>query len=764
MYRIMGYPDRITLRAGDTVRFMVSCEGITRYRADIVRVRCGDDTAGAPGLLETVVETGVSGSYPGRWQPVEIGSHAEVPHDDRLDAGAAMTVALAAWPTLLNGAPQVLAARWEDGAEGGADRGWQILLDEAGRVRFDIADGSGGRASVTADTPLRARMWVRIVAGHDPETGRLLLTVTPAHGFPHDAVSQRVEGGDNGIARADHGLPLSFAAAPSASPQIPRWRRHYNGRIEAPVLFDAAPGPELAGALAAGGPVPAAHAAHLLAAWDFGRDIPTDRIHDAGPHRFHGRLVNQPTRAIKGLNWDGTTHHWTEKPDHYAAVHFHDDDLEDCAWEADFDFTIPADLPSGIYAARLVGEEGIADAAEEVQHITFFVSEPVGKPRHKVAFLASSVTYMAYSNGHYRLDHPLMEMKSGNFAPIMPGDIFLDQRRDLGMSPYDTHSDGSGVCYSSRLRPLFSMYLRERSWSLNGDTLITDWLDALSIGYDVITDEDVHYLGKRVLEDYNVIVTGSHPEYWTTDMWDSLVAYQRGGGRLMYLGGNGFYWRTAFAPDKPHMIEVRRAETGARYWGTDAGEGHHSYTGEYGGLWRRLGRPPQELVGIGTVATGFDFSSYYRRRPEAADPRASFIFQGVTDEIIGDFGTRAGGAAGDELDRADFSLGTPGHALIVARSEKHTRTYNLAPEETLFHHPMINGEEAPGCTADIVFYECPNGGAVFSVGSIAWAGSLSHNDYDNNVSRITANVVRRFAEDVPFEMPEGYPVTRPVEA
>ena len=34
--------------------------------------------------------------------------------------------------------------------------------------------------------------------------------------------------------------------------------------------------------------------------------------------------------------------------------------------------------------------------------------------------------------------------------------------------------------------------------------------------------------------------------------------------------------------------------------------------------------------------------------------------------------------------------------------------------------------------------------AVFAVGAISWCGSLSHNGYDNNVSRITANVLRKF--------------------
>jgi N,N-dimethylformamidase len=53
---------------------------------------------------------------------------------------------------------------------------------------------------------------------------------------------------------------------------------------------------------------------------------------------------------------------------------------------------------------------------------------------------------------------------------------------------------------------------------------------------------------------------------------------------------------------------------------------------------------------------------------------------------------------------------------------------------------------------DMVFFETPKGGAVFSTSSISWAGALSHNGYDNNVSRITANVVKRFIDPKPFEM------------
>jgi N,N-dimethylformamidase len=42
---------------------------------------------------------------------------------------------------------------------------------------------------------------------------------------------------------------------------------------------------------------------------------------------------------------------------------------------------------------------------------------------------------------------------------------------------------------------------------------------------------------------------------------------------------------------------------------------------------------------------------------------------------------------------------------------------------------------------------------VFSTGSIAWVGSLSYNNYTNNVSRLTENVLRRFASDTPLPPP-----------
>ena len=67
------------------------------------------------------------------------------------------------------------------------------------------------------------------------------------------------------------------------------------------------------------------------------------------------------------------------------------------------------------------------------------------------------------------------------------------------------------------------------------------------------------------------------------------------------------------------------------------------------------------------------------------------------------------------------------------------------PEELLTHVTTVTGERPLALIrADIVYFETMAGGAVFSVGSITFCGSLSHNTYQNNISPMLENVLRRF--------------------
>ena len=240
----------------------------------------------------------------------------------------------------------------------------------------------------------------------------------------------------------------------------------------------------------------------------------------------------------------------------------------------------------------------------------------------------------------------------------------------------------------------------------------------MGIAYDVVTDHDLHEKGVEILASYKVVMTGSHPEYHTERTLDALQGYTESGGRLMYLGGNGFYWRVALSDDVPGAIEVRRTEGGIRTWPAEPGEYYHAFDGAYGGLWRRSDRPPNLLCGIGFSSQGTFVGDSYRQTPAARDNHHAWIFEGVKDELFGGYGFSGGGAAGFELDRLDHRLGSPLNAVVLASSEGHDRkNFVVVHEERLGFTTTIPGQTLEELIrADMTYIEKPKGGAVFSVG------------------------------------------------
>jgi|TARA_B100001765_G_C19394577_1_gene289426 N,N-dimethylformamidase len=234
-------------------------------------------------------------------------------------------------------------------------------------------------------------------------------------------------------------------------------------------------------------------------------------------------------------------------------------------------------------------------------------------------------------------------------------------------------------------------------------------------------------------------------------MIEAVEKYKNKGGRLMYLGGNGFYWRISYDNKSTDIIECRKSEGGIRTFETKPGESYTSTTGEYSGLWRRNGIPPNKLTGIGMVSQGFDVSSPYYRTNASYNEKVKFIFNGVKEKIIGNFGLSGGGASGLEIDSVNKDLGSPDNILILASSKKHTDVYMMTPEDMLDPAPGMGGTEAEIIKSDMVFFKTLNNGAVFSVGSIAWAGSMAWNNYKNNVSKITKNVLDGFLKKTKFK-------------
>lgn len=739
--RIVGYTDPLTATPGERLRVMVSAES-PEYRADLVRLLHGDVDPAGPGFKAIPLDAAFAGRYPGRRQPLHLGSWVEVPDHPALSGLGSFTVIAWICPTRSGVAPETVISK-------GTKEGQGVLLglDAAGRPQLSLSGGAG-RTVVAAARPLRRGEWVRLAAGYDALRNRAWLRVIPRD--PRSGHAETTAGEVPFSPTFTNGQPLLFAAEPAGVGGRPT-TAHFNGKIGGVRIHAAA--------LDAARIESSDGAASLLAWWHFGLAVTSDRIVDIGPHGLHGCAMNLPMRGATGASWSGRHLHFLAAPDEYDAIHFHDDDIDDAGWAADFEWTVPDGLRSGVYAIRLA-----ADDAED--HVPFFVVPKPGEPQARVAFLAPVYSYLAYANEHYMSDPQRQAQFRFDIGKALAGateyerSVFAYVRGTPLHSLYDAHSDGSGVCYASRRRPLATTRPRynKQSFSfgaphqLNEDLCLVDWLDAKGHACDVLTDEVLHRAGAAALAPYRVILTGSHPEYWTEPMLDALETYLAGGGRLMYLGGNGFYWVTSVDPARPHLIEVRR-NAGTRIWQAAPGETHHSTTGEPGGLWRFRGRAPQRVTGVGFTAQGNDRSSPYRRLPGSRDPRAAFIFEGVEAEIFGDYGLQLGGAGGYEIDRADTALGTPAHALRLASSFGHSDAYQHVVEEMLESDGQQGGTVNPLVRADMAFFEGPKGGAVFSVGSISWCAALSARGYDNDVSRITDNVLRRFSSDEPFILP-----------
>ncbi|MBS1842985.1 MAG: N,N-dimethylformamidase [Actinobacteria bacterium] len=729
--KFLSYVDRWSVRPGESFKLFASTDA-RRFTAQLVRLTRGGPRAGDEPDAFAYEAIGEEIDLAGCRHELTGGSCVVVPTDGSpLGSAGGVTVQAWIWPTLPDLERTQAIIGWNGFAFG--IRGGRLTVEVDGK-RF------------SAPAPLHDRRWYRVACSIDFSTAAVLLDQHPKRRFASETTETTWQGDLAMAAGNPSELTIGAAAAPIVQGVQRRPSDVFNGKIAALRLIDGAVSGSRLDSL---DPYDSASLGEdrLIAAWNFARELSTIQVLDDGPGHLHGSTYNTPLRAVTGPTWNSEEFDFRVAPEQYDAIHFHDDDLDDCRWPVATEIEVPVDARSGAYACRLR-----ADGEEDF--VPVFVPPAKRAPKAKTAFLIPTFTYMAYSNfdtswapveeftGHTRLE------------AVEPTDLWVAEHHEVGLSLYDTHSDGSGIHHVTHLRPMVTIRPTYRwwmsgggGWTFNGDMYLIDWLEAEGREYDVITDHDLHEEGIALLEDYSCVLTGMHPEYYSPVMLDAVDEYvHRRGGNLMYLGGNGFYWVTTTLPDRPHVLELRRSYAAIRSWQGRPGEDRHSSTGDQGGIWRHRGRAPQEIAGVGFISQGGGGSADYVRLPDSMDPKAAFIFEGVgPDEVIGNFGNNSGGAAGSELDHADFSLGTPPDALILATSSlRHNDNYLIVVEDLPLTMPEISGTTNPKVRADMVYFETASGGAVFTPGSIDWIASLSHNEYRNNVSTITGNVLSRF--------------------
>jgi len=697
---LIGYSDKISLRSEETISFKVSSNLKKPFKATLKRSISADPNPKGIGIIEEDASKYFkTASFKSREQTFNPGSYAISKKILKFSIKKDLKINVIIFPTLSLSRKQTILS-FDD---------LELYIAENGRLTLNI-----NKEQISIKKPLLFRSWYNVEVKISL-SGKV-------------TISQKLVSNINKnklIIDGKFNVKKIFKSKITIGALVLKNRisNHYNGKIESPkIIVDG----------------------KTVFDCDLSNNTSSSFVKsNIGPNLL---LINFPTRAVTSSKWDGSEMNWQHKPDHYAAIHFHDDDIYDFEWDTDFKFKIPNNMPSGIYVMRIEGE-GYQDA------IPFFVAPKINKTKSKICILISTFTYSIYGN-HARVDYKdswQNRIKEWNAYPYNPVNY-----KEYGLSTYNYHSDGAGICHASHRRPLFNLrpgyitFCGSKSpcsglRHFQADSHLISWLHNKELDYEIVTDEQLHEDGYKAIKNYKTIITGTHPEYHTKKTLDALTDFRNNGGSLNYLGGNGFYWRIAIHKENKSILEIRRPEGGIRAWASEPGEAYNAFDGTYGGLWRRNGRAPQELVGIGFTAQGNFYGHAYERK--CFDSKFDWIFKGIKDRKLGDFGFSGNGAAGFELDHIDSHLTSIKDITLLAQSKASKdpeENFILVPESQLTHLSNIKHlPEDEILQADMVYFEVPGGGSVFSTGSITFCGSLPWNNFKNNISKLLENIIKR---------------------
>ena len=162
MLQLTGYSDRYSGSPGDTITFYVNSENNRGYRADIVRLIHGDTNPDGPGFKEELLNTSVSGEYPGRNQVIHGGSYIVVPDAAPLRDLDSLTLQVFVWSTTPGKGVQGLLTKWLEPD----NSGYGLFIGENGAAEFRVGDGKKVE-KVSSGKQILPKVWYLVAASLD---------------------------------------------------------------------------------------------------------------------------------------------------------------------------------------------------------------------------------------------------------------------------------------------------------------------------------------------------------------------------------------------------------------------------------------------------------------------------------------------------------------------------------------------------------------------------------------------------------------------
>jgi hypothetical protein len=334
------------------------------------------------------------------------------------------------------------------------------------------------------------------------------------------------------------------------------------------------------------------------------------------------------------------------------------------------------------------------------------------RPTARIAVLASNITWNAYNNFGGRSNY----IHADRLPPTPTVNARLELKRYTNTDHVNYDTDRYDPLSFDRPEPFNSIDLNEKitdpiegrqachlaaaEWRLLG------WLEREGFAYDLYAETQLHD-GTLDVDAYPVLVLSTHPEYWSLDMYRKVKArvHERG-GKLLYLGGNGLNCAVDF-PDPYTLVYLNGDVREQRRRGLES-RMHEALESE------------ANLLGVVFTETGAMTGAPFR-----VVDASHWAFAGT--------GLKNGDIFGRESLHRRCEGGASGH-----------ETDKVSPSSPAGVKRLAKGLNKDDGGADLILYETQSGGAVFSAGSITWPASIL---VDDAVSRITANVLRRFLDD-----------------
>jgi N,N-dimethylformamidase len=740
---VHGYTDRKSVAAGETVRFHLSSD--VPYTLSVCQLGPDVDSRLADTVLHAFAPS------PARAHPIHPGSYVQVARglDQPLHA-----LTLECWVQVWSiGTRQSVIGQYDlPGA-----CGYGLFVDEDGRAVFYLGDGGAFSAhGQLAGGALRPRCWHHLVATWDgQETVLWIDGEAVARGRWRGAVQPGrapLRLGSSGI----DGLADAFL----------------EGDIVMPAIYAKALSPDEVRARFTDRGLHTPRGRAVLACWPL-REERGDTVADASGHQRTGRIVNHGTWMIVGPAFEPQrVNEFSDDgydpladPTRGHGLRLASDDLYDCRWPESHAFRIPASATSGVYVGRV---RFLLDDRSADYDIAFIVRRAAHRAAAPVLVLCATNSWLAYASTPFA--------KNVASDPVWP-------RRSAGLE--NSHPDApaySSYTYHRGGQPTYQVGLR-MPWPNASPNALYDpadagfcqwtrlerhlhvWLDSAGYDYDVVSDLDLHR-DPGLLKAYKTVIVNGHSEYWSLPACDGLDDYLSSGGTAIVLSGNTMYLRVSYDEDGTVMeqrkvlgpnddsdsVEAAKVRPPAGPYG----EQYHAQDWARGGQFRQAGRSCAGLIGLESAgwafADGDDFGVYHVTLPDHflfRQPHALGLAEGAT------FGHAPGGglprAIGHEWDLSVATMRRmtravpPGERLpdsqqgidVIAEGRR-ARPGRLDAYLDYFSNVT---ESLDGLSAEMIYWERPQGGRVFNAGAVGASWVLGTDPHFEGVLR---NVLHHF--------------------